>query len=249
MPDHIAKNIIISIDFDGVLAHGLNVKLKYAKKWFGVDLSLEQTKEAGFNALMQKLGKPHNYRDLMDPVNERHIMEYEIPKYCIPILKTLYSKEFRFVIITSRNEHDYPYAIAFVEKKFENLIKNIHNTRNEPKTKFVERLKPRIHVDDDIKKLKRLEDCLIELVYYRQPENFHQNLSPADRSRIHEAKNWEEVGVLTEQIKEIHEAICWKNKWENKWSTIAQIWGYYRSLNETELKVLLKEYKSKNSNL
>lgn len=244
MPNYIAKNIIVSIDFDGVLALGVNAKIKYAKKWFGVDLSLEQTKKDGFNALMKKLGKPHNYRDLMDPLNERHIMDYEVPKDCIPALRSLYSKGFRFMIITSRIEHDYPPAVQFVAEKFPDLIKNIHNTRDEPKTEFVRRLKPRIHIDDDIKKLKQLEECPIELVYYRQPENISQELSAKDRQRIHEAKNWSDVSVLLEQIKKIHEAICWKNKLENKWSSLGQIWGIYRSLSKTELQALLKDYDS-----
>ena len=35
---------VVSFDFDGVLAHGCKVKIKYAKEWFNVDLSLDQTK-------------------------------------------------------------------------------------------------------------------------------------------------------------------------------------------------------------
>ncbi|MBD3303615.1 hypothetical protein GF343_00565 [Candidatus Woesearchaeota archaeon] len=45
--EYIAKTVITSIDFDGVLAQGVNAKIKYAKKWFGVDLALEQTKNKG----------------------------------------------------------------------------------------------------------------------------------------------------------------------------------------------------------
>lgn len=193
---------------------------------------------------MQKLGKQHTYRDLMDPLNEEHIMEYEVPGDCIPVLKKLYAMGFRFMIITSRNQHDYPYAVQFVAAKFLDLIEKIHNTRNEPKTKFVQRLKPRVHIDDDIKKLKQLEECPIELIYYRQPENVNQELSVGDKQRIHEAKNWSDVFILLEQIKRSHEAICWKNRWENKWYMIEKIWVARQSLSKPGLQELLKEYDS-----
>ncbi len=49
--EHIAKNINIGLDFDGVLAHGINAKIRYAKKWFGVNLKYSQTKKSGFNNL------------------------------------------------------------------------------------------------------------------------------------------------------------------------------------------------------
>ena len=32
IPRYIAKNINVGLDFDGVLAHGFNAKVKYAKK-------------------------------------------------------------------------------------------------------------------------------------------------------------------------------------------------------------------------
>jgi hypothetical protein len=242
--NYVAKTIIASIDFDGVLAQGVNAKIKYAKKWFGVDLTLEQTKKQGFNALMQKLGKQHTYRDLMDPLNEEHIMEYEVSGDCIPVLKKLYAMGFRFMIITSRNQHDYPYAVQFVAAKFPDLIEKIHNTRDEPKTKFVQRLKPRVHIDDDIKKLKQIEECPIELIYYRQSENVNKELPAGDKQRIHEAKNWTDISILLEQIKISHEAICWKNRWANKWYMIDKIWGARQSLSKPELQELLKEYDS-----
>ncbi len=90
---------IVSLDFDGVLAHGLNAKLKYAKEWFGVDLALDQTKDAGFNALMKRLGRDLNYRSLMDPLNEQHIMEFEIPRDCIKILSSLYAENCRLSLL------------------------------------------------------------------------------------------------------------------------------------------------------
>ena len=61
---------IVSLDFDGVLAHGVEVKIRYAKKWFGLDLALHETKKDGFEAKVKQLGMDISYRDLMDPLNE-----------------------------------------------------------------------------------------------------------------------------------------------------------------------------------
>ncbi len=192
-----AENFIASLDFDGVLAHGLNVKRKYAKEWFGVDLELDQTKEKGFDALMKKLGKPCNYRALMDPVNEQHIMEYEIPPDCIPVLTKLYGEGCRFVVITSRNDHDYPYAAQFIKTKFNGLIKYVHNTRSDQKGEFIGRLKPRIHVDDDLSKLVLLEGYPLKRVYYRQPENKGQETND---KRIVQVSTFEEIADVVRRL-------------------------------------------------
>jgi len=153
-----AENFIISLGFDGVLAHGLNLKRKYAKEWFEVDLELHQTKAPGFDALMKKLGKTHNYRSLMDPLNEQHIMEYEIPKDCISVLTKLHAEGFGFVVTTFRSAHDYPYAVRFVEAKFGGLIDATYNSSSPNKGEIMERVKPRIHVDDDLSNWCHLRD-------------------------------------------------------------------------------------------
>ena len=230
---HIAKNIIISLDFDGVLAHGLRIKKKYSYEWFGMNLSLSQTKKEGFEALAHQLGKKDiNYRSLMDPLNEKHIMEYEIPPGCIHILKKLHSEGFRFVIITSRNDHDYPYAKQFVKHKFGHLIKYIHNTRNKPKNEFVRKLHPRVHIDDGLKKLIELTNEPIGLCYYRQPENSHINL-PLGTSRIKEINRWEEFYNFCHELKTMHEAICWKYELNNNYRHNTQI---VRLLNNMSIK-------------
>lgn len=244
IPKYVAQNIIVSLDFDGVIAHGLEVKLKYAKKWFGVNLSLEQTKEKGFNELMRRLGrKDINYRSLMNPLNEKHIMEYKVPFGCRDALSKLFNEGFRFVVVTSRNDHDFPYAIKFIKYAFGDIIKYIHNTRNESKGGFIRKLKPRVHVDDDLKKLLQIEGFPVELLYYRQPENYHENVPVLHRSKIIEIKDWNQFYTFLHVLKEIHEAICWFNKWENKYSNIGKIYTYYKSLSRSKLTDLLNNYR------
>ncbi len=244
-PKYVAKNLIVSLDFDGVIAHGLNVKLKYAKEWFGVDLELHQTKKDGFDKLMQKIGKLDiNYRSLMDPLNEDHIMEYEIPPHCKETLHNLHKEGFRFVVITSRNDHDFPYAKKFIRHKFEHIIKYLHNTRNKSKDHFVHKLKPRIHIDDDLKKLESIKHLPVHLIYYRQPENKHQNRSLFDNSRIFEINNWKQFYDIVIHIKKVHEAICWKYDTKNKFSHVGKIYGIYQDIGKDKLNDLLKEYEN-----
>lgn len=242
-PYYIARNIIVSLDFDGVLAHGLKVKIKYSKQWFGMNLKLSQTKKEGFEALANHMEKKNiNYRSLMDPLNEKHIMEYIVPDGCLCVLNKLHSEGFRFVIITSRNNHDYPYAKKFVKHKFGHLIKNIHNTKNQPKNQFVHRLKPRIHIDDGLKKLIELSNEPISLCYYRQPENIHKNL-PLGTSRIHEIHNWKQFYEFCNNLKILHEAICWKYKIHNNYMHNTQIVRLLNQMPNNAKKELLNEYK------
>ncbi|MCF7799207.1 HAD hydrolase-like protein [Candidatus Woesearchaeota archaeon] len=243
-PKFIAKNIIISLDFDGVLAHGLDAKIHYAKKWFDMNLSLSQTKKDGFEELAHHLGKKDiNYRSLMDPLNEKHIMEYKVPDGCISVLKKLHSEGFRFVIITSRNNHDYPYAVHFVKHKFGSLIKFIHNTRNEPKTEFVRRLRPRVHLDDDLKKLVELQSEPVSLFYYRQPENAHVHL-PLGTSRIKEVHSWEQFYHFCHDLKMLHEAVCWKFDVVNDYRHNTEIVRLCNHLSPDKKHQLLSEYAS-----
>ncbi len=232
---------IVSFDFDGVLAYGLKAKLKYAKEWFGVDLALNQTKETGFDALMRKLGKEETYRSLMTPLNEEHIMEFEVPDNCENVLTELYNQNCRFVVITSRIDHDYPYALAFIKEKFGDLIQYVHNTRNESKGAFVSRLKPRIHVDDDLSKLLQLQEYPVELVYYRQPENEGVEIGANEKGRIWEARSFEEVQIIITRIRKLHEYVCKKENIQNNWTNISRIYGALHSLSAKDMRDFLGE--------
>jgi len=237
----LSNYFIISLDFDGVLAYALTLKLKYAKEWFGVNLTLSQTKKEGFNKLMESLGKNDiNYRKLMDKIVEEHSMEFEIPQNCIPVLKRLHNQGFRFVVITSRNDHDYPYAKSFIKTKFGNLIKYIHNTKDEPKEKFVKKLKPRIHLDDDLYKLQALINVPLHLVYYRLPDNQQINLK--NDNQLFEVDNWLDFESLCLYLKQIHEAICWSYGLKNVYSNNKSIYKIYNLINSDQLQKLIKEY-------
>jgi hypothetical protein len=236
----VEEYFIVSLDFDGVLAQGYKAKIKYAKEWFAVDLTLDQTKKEGFEALMKSSGKNTSYRNLMDPLNEQHIMEYDVPTGCIKALSELYAKNCRFVIISSRNDHDYPYAVQFIKSKFGDMLNYIHNTRNEPKGLFVKRLKPRVHVDDDVSKLLELLEYPVELIYFRQPENEGQEVPLAHKNRIWQAESFADVQIIIERIKALHAAICKKENIQNRWTNVGRIFVVLHSLSQNEINELLK---------
>jgi len=241
---HIAKEFIISLDFDGVVAESIDVKKKCAKKWFGVNLSSRNTKEKAFNEFMKKLGKDIIYREFMDRINKGFVREYKIPNKCLPILTKLRNEGFKFVVISSRKSHEYYAVLEFVKKHLNKVVDGIFITETRPKGKIIRKLKARIHIDDDFKKLKQIVAYPVELVYYRQPENYHIDLPFSYRKRIYEAKNWEKIYQIIYYIKELYEAICWKNDWKNADDMINRIYSYKKKLNKRRLKKLLQEYKS-----
>ena len=66
---------------------------------------------------------------------------YEIPSDCVPVLSRLYAGNCRFVVVTSRNDHDFVYAKEFVRENFKGVIRYSHNTQNQSKADLVKRLR------------------------------------------------------------------------------------------------------------
>ncbi len=247
--------IIVGLDFDGVLAQGLNTKIKYAKKWFDLDLKLGQTKKEGFNKLVKSLGRTDlAYSDLTKDLMKQYTLEYEVPLDCKEVLGKLFLENFRFCVITSRTNEEYPYAEAFIKENYGNLIENIHNESPHPnpenrweikkreKSYFVHYLKPRIYIDDDIEKLKALRNYPVELFYCRQPENFDKDLGILEKIRIQEFNDWSKFYDMVIQIKDLHEAICWKFGIVNKFSNLTKIYREFHKLSCYQKENLLLEY-------
>ena len=263
-PKYVAKEFIISLDFDGVLALGVEVKLKYAKIWYGVKPSLAQTKSSGFNALMKSIGKPEiDYiRDFRNHLVNAHQMEFKVPPHSQQVLVELHRQGFRFVVITSRLDYEYVPALHFLKRNFGGIVKKVVNvkpggdkrtfhgriietlfhTRDEPKDKYVKRVGARIHVDDDLFKLKALLNTPAEAVYFRQPENQGKNV-PITLRRVYEFRQWKEFYTYAKLIRDFHEAICWKNNLENNQKNLPKIADTYRSMDAGEIQQVLLDYR------
>lgn len=68
----VAKNIIVTLDFDGCLAIGDHLKIKYAKILHEVDITQKQSTKETY-----PLGAK-NYLELMDIVATDYIFEYQL---------------------------------------------------------------------------------------------------------------------------------------------------------------------------
>ena len=81
----IAETIIVTLDFDGCIAIGDHLKIKYAKELHDINVTKEQ-------AIKEKypLG-PKKYLELMDTVAVDHILEYRLDPQCKDILDSLFS--------------------------------------------------------------------------------------------------------------------------------------------------------------
>ncbi|HLC73105.1 MAG TPA: hypothetical protein VJH20_00540 [Candidatus Nanoarchaeia archaeon] len=253
---YIADYVIIGIDFDGVLAQGYKTKIKYAKKLFNLDLNINQTKRTGFNNLIKSMGRTDiTYDDLIKEIMGKYTLEYEVPKYCKEVLTKLFLENFRFAVITSRTNEEYPYAKAFIKDNYGKLISNIHNESSHPnllnrwrikfrkKYYFVKKLKPRIYIDDDIKKLKALENYPVELFYCRQPENLDKNLGTIDKIRINEFSDWKNFYDIAIQLKELHEAICWKYNIINKFANAIELYNQVHGMTNRQKQNLIRDYR------
>ena len=176
--------MLLSLDFDGVLAQGLHLKQKYAKKWFNLQLEPQDTKKIAFEKKARAAGLDISYRQLMDPLNELHIMKYQVDEACLPTLQKLKKEGYELVVTTSRNAHDLPYAKQFLKHHFGSLITEVYGGR--PKEDVMQDIQPLLHLDDDLHKLEPLKAHTIP-VYFRQPENAH-----TPTKEIEEVRTWKE---------------------------------------------------------
>ncbi len=239
-PRWVARNIIVSLDFDGVLALAHDAKIKYAKEWFGLTLHYGRTKKDDFDRAAHKAGLHLDYRtDFCDRLNAEHLMEYTIPPYCRATLRTLHAHGFRFVVITSRNDWELKQAKRFIKRHFAGLINYVHHTSNEPKAYFVKKLHPRIHLDDDLYKLEELSECPVEPYWFRQPENAHHTNR---NRRIKSVPDWQDFRRRCFRLQQLHEAICWRHGIKNSWHNLKHIYERLHQLSEREREQLLAEY-------
>lgn len=188
------NKFILGLDFDGVLALGSKVKIKYAKKWYDIKISPKECKEISFNNLMDKKGHPEiRYRELMNRIFKHYLNEYDVPSNCQKVLQKFHEEKFPIVVLSSRKAWEYPGALKYIKKSYSGLIKRFYNSAEKSKDEIVKKARPSIYIDDDLEKLRACTYLPVELVYFRQPENFHKHRSKEDKKRIHEVKNWDEL--------------------------------------------------------
>lgn len=72
----------------------------------------------------------------------------------------------------------------------------------------------RAFIDDDLKVLESLSGTFVVPFFIRQPWNIHQPTPPSG-SGIITVTGWAQFGKWLLYLKQMHEAICYFNRWEN----------------------------------
>ena len=102
-------------------------------------------------------------------------------------------------------------------------------------------LRARAFIDDSIKYLLPLEGTFVKPFFIRQPWNVHEPTPPASSSII-TITSWAEFWKWLLFIKEMHEAICRFNRWENAYYNVAKIAAFWKSYPD-KCNAYLQEYK------
>ena len=232
--EHIAQNIIITLDFDGCIAIGEKAKVKWAKNYHGINVKPNQITKNTY-----PLG-PQKYKELMLKVTTEHIMEYQIESECKDVLNYLFAQGFRFAIVTSRSGPELEAAKAFA--KYHMLpIKYFHATNNSPKNIICSRLRSRAMIDDTFSKLIELSGTTLILFFLRRAWNGNE---PDNTPNIIQISNWREFALKLIEIRDLHEAVCFYNKWTNNFASVEKI-SQFINENPNLACNYLKEYKRK----
>ncbi|MDP3918518.1 MAG: hypothetical protein Q8Q35_01255 [Nanoarchaeota archaeon] len=231
---HIARNIIVTLDFDGCVALGEPVKIKYAKIYHNIDVTSRQIVKETY-----PIGKD-KYKELMDKVTTEHIMEYVLDSQCKEVLDELYVQGFRFAVVTSRTGPELEAAKQFC--KINSLpISYYHATSNSPKTIICKKLKSRAMIDDSLLKLIDLIDTPLHLFFLKREWNKHEKVSGELKNLVSVVSNWGEFYSGLLDLRNLHEAVCYYNHWRNNFAHVQRISDFIKSDPKTA-KVYLSDY-------
>lgn len=232
-PQHIAQNIIVGLDFDGTMAYGAHVRVWYAKKFYNVNLTEQQILGETWP---KELGKD-KYRQMADAADSDFMMMQTLAPGCKEVLQQLYIQGFRFAVVTSRAPKLRDAALKFISHH-SLPIQYLHVTDHSPKDYLCNKLHARAFLDDGLYNLKGLIGSSCRPIFIRQPWNVHEPTPPANSSVI-TINNWLQFERTLLQIKEMHEAICYFNKWENAYYNLQKIGGLWAAKPELCLKYLV----------
>ena len=188
---NITENQIITIDFDGCIAIGNHLKIKYAKEIHNININLYQCTRENY-----PLG-PEKYLELMDIVGTDYILEYNLDPQCKQVLNSLFKKGFRFAIVTSREKQLLKACKKFV--KYHQLpISHVYGTGKKsnafvPKDVFINKLKPLAMLDDTLYKLIQLKDTKVQLFFLKRPwSEYELNETDSKINKIKIINDWKE---------------------------------------------------------
>lgn len=232
---HIALNIIVSLDFDGCIAIGEDAKVKWAKIYHGIDVKPNEITKKTYPL---KEGK---YKELMQKVTIDHIMDYKLDPQCKDVLDSLYKEGFRFAVVTSRSGPELYAAIRFLST-FKLPIAYFHAVDNKPKDVICTKLRARAMIDDSLDKLVELVNTPLQLFFLRRTWNEEEKVTGELKQQVKVIKDWREFHAGLLELRDLHEAVCYYNDWENNFAQVKKITDFIKQ-NSGKASQMLKDYR------
>lgn len=261
---HIARNIIVGMDFDGTVSYSFHVRVAYARKYYGINLPISRVVR---DTWPKEFGMDRYER--MAVAVDNDITEHQLAPGCMGVLSRLHAQGFRFAVVSKRTGlrlANIKTGAVFAKDKLNDQFVKVgssspgaapawfirhhglpidyfHSTDHysELKRELCGKLHARAFIDDDLKVLESLRGTFVMPFFIRQPWNVHQPTPPAS-SGIMTVNNWLDFGKWLLHIKELHEAICYFNRWENVYYNLPKIAAFWKA-NPAVCEKYLKEYK------
>ncbi|MSR85852.1 hypothetical protein EXS74_00485 [Candidatus Woesearchaeota archaeon] len=199
--NHLAQKMSIALDFDGCIAIGEPVKIKYARLYHKMDIGPKTCMKATY-----PLG-PVMYKQLMDKVMAEHTDEYILDPQCKEILDQLGKEGFDFLIITYREPIGVKTCREFIQKH-KLPITRIYGTSDKSKKDLCAKFFVRAMIDDTLGKLLDLTELPIQLFFLQRDWNTHEKVSKEMEKQITPLTSWQEFAEKVREMKATHEAIC-----------------------------------------
>ena len=191
---HIAQSIHIALDFDGCIAIGEPVKIKYARIMHKIDISPRTCMKETY-----PLG-PVMYKQLLDKIMAEHTDEYILDPQCKKVIEELIKEGFSFSIISYRNHIGVKTARDFL-KKHHFPFSEIYGTDDSSKAEICKQIHARAMLDDTLSKLTELLNLPLSLLYLKRDWNTHEKLSPELQKKISPVTSWQQVGEKLKEMK------------------------------------------------
>ncbi|MEK6837665.1 MAG: hypothetical protein AABX69_03360 [Nanoarchaeota archaeon] len=223
IPSHVAQNIIVGLDFDGTIAYGAQLRVWYARRSYGVSLTVQQILGETWP---KGLGK-EKYRQMADAVDGEYMTMQKLAPGCKEVLTLLHNDGFRFAVVTSRAAKLIDSAVAFV-KHHALPITYFHATDHSPKDYLINKLHARAFLDDGLYNLTPFRCSPAIPFFIRQDWNVHEAAPPKESSVITVA-SWQAFSKWMLYLKAMHEAICYFNTIENAYYNLPKIAAFWKN--------------------
>lgn len=199
--NHIAQRICIALDFDGCIAIGEPVKIKYARLYHKIEIDPKSCMKATY-----PLG-PIMYKQLMSRVMAEHTDEYILDPHCKEVLDSLSKQGFEFMVITFRDSKSVKACKEFLQK-YNLPIKQVYGTNDQSKRKYCQKKYVRAMIDDTLEKLMDLTDLPLQLFFLKRDWNTHEKFTPEIEKQVTPLSSWKDFEERVKNMKAMHEAIC-----------------------------------------